>query len=99
VLQGSDAALLAGLEKKRMHIRLVTEGQEVDREWDVKRCPYPGCDYFQERRHNLEIHIKGHADLCENMNALGWFWGSIRTILQKNPYTMIRDAMGENPVF
>jgi hypothetical protein len=33
------------------------------------------------------------------VEALGWFWGSIRMMLPRNPQITIRDAMGEGPVF
>jgi hypothetical protein len=57
-----------------MQIRLVrADGSTVDRQWNVERCPYPGCAYFQEKHHNLKTHIKTHEDLNQNMEALGWF--------------------------
>jgi hypothetical protein len=34
-----------------------------------------------------------------NMQALGWFWGSIRKMIQANPATTIREAIGEESVF
>jgi hypothetical protein len=61
--------------------------------------PFPGCDYFQEKHQNMEVHIKNHENLWTNMQSLGWFWGSVRTMLQANPGITIRDAFGEGPMF
>jgi hypothetical protein len=33
------------------------------------------------------------------MEILGWFWGSIRTMLLKDPQTVMRDPIGEGEVF
>jgi hypothetical protein len=90
---------IRGLYRGEIHIRLTAEGgQIVNRIWDVERCPYPGCNYFHFLHPSVETHIKTHKDLFANVKLLGWFWGSIRTILQKNPQATIRDVMGEGPV-
>jgi hypothetical protein len=81
-------------------IRLRTEtGELINREWEVERCPHPGCNYFQEKRQNVEKHVKTHQEMEEDMEKLGWFWGAMRTMLLENPETTIREAIGEGRVF
>jgi hypothetical protein len=75
------------------------DGAAVDRRWDVERCPFLGCDYFQTSRSCVEKYVLTHGDLSENMKALGWFWGSMRTILRTRPDATIADTLGEGPVF
>jgi hypothetical protein len=33
------------------------------------------------------------------IQTLGWFWGSVRMMIQTNAATTIREAIGEGPVF
>jgi hypothetical protein len=40
-----------------------------------------------------------HKEMGGNMRALGWFWGSIRIMTQKNQRITIRKAIGECPVY
>jgi hypothetical protein len=62
---------LEGMCPSRIHIKPITgDGTEVDRQWDVERCPCPGCDCFQRRHPSLDIHIKTHTRMCANMEAL-----------------------------
>jgi hypothetical protein len=70
----------------------------VSRLWDVERCPCLGCDYFHNRHYNAKIHAKRHKEMNVNMEALGWFWDSARTLLQKNWRITIREAIGEGSV-
>jgi hypothetical protein len=88
-----------GLSPGRIDVILKTgDGPTVNRLWDVERCPCMGYDYFHNRHHNTEIHAKVHKKMYANMEALGQFWGSIRTMLQKNQQATIREAIGESPV-
>jgi hypothetical protein len=74
------------------------DGGTVNRLWDVERYPCVGCDYFHNRHHNVEIHAKVHKEMYVNAEALGWFYGSIRAMLQNNQRTTIREAIGEEQV-
>jgi hypothetical protein len=56
----------------------------VNRLWDVERCHCLGCDYFHNRHHNIETYAKVHKEMYVNMEALGWFWGTRRTMLQND---------------
>jgi hypothetical protein len=57
-----------------------------------------GCDYFQGTHQNLEAHFKAHTEMFANIKALGWFWGSIRTMTKANAATTMRGGVGEGPV-
>jgi hypothetical protein len=71
-----------GLCPGRTDIILKTgDGETANRLWDVERCPCLGCDPFHNRHHNVEVHVKVHTEMHANMEALGWLWGSIRTML------------------
>jgi hypothetical protein len=34
-----------------------------------------------------------------NIEALGWFWGTIRTIIREKPRAMITEILGEGEVY
>jgi hypothetical protein len=90
---------LQGMCPSQIHIKLKIGEEIVDRQWDVERCPYPGCDYFHLTHSSVAIHIKAaHTTMYANIQKLGWFWGSIRTMLKKNGETTIREAIGESQV-
>jgi hypothetical protein len=47
-----------------IYVMLRTPGGEtVDRRWDMERCPFLVCEYFQERRCCVEKHVLKHVDL------------------------------------
>jgi hypothetical protein len=58
-----------------------------------------GCDYFHGKHHSVEVHDKKHKEMDANMQMLGWFWGSVRTMIQANAAITIREAIGEGSVF
>jgi hypothetical protein len=62
---------------------------------DVERCACLGCDYFHDKHHSVEVHAKKHEEMYATMQALGWFWGSIRIMKQANAAITIREAIKE----
>jgi hypothetical protein len=61
--------------------------------------PCLGCDSFHKRDYNVEIHTKGHKEMYANIEALGQFWDSIRTMLENNQRIIILEAIGEGPMY
>jgi hypothetical protein len=68
-------------------------GEDSGCVWDVERCHYPGCKYLQRNHQNVEVHIRQHEEMRRNIEALGWFWRTIRTIIEKKPGTTIKEVM------
>jgi hypothetical protein len=61
--------------------------------------PLPECDYCGTRDHNVDRDAKAHKEMYATMQALGWFWGSIRTMLRKGEQVTIREAIRKDSVY
>jgi hypothetical protein len=74
--------------------------QAVDRQWDVETCPFLDCDYIHEKYDAFNKHIRTHNDtgLPIDIKSLGWFWGSMRTMLQGTSQATIAEAFGKGRV-
>jgi hypothetical protein len=58
------------------------QAKTVNRHWIFGRCHHPGCNYLSIRNTATEIHIKNrHTEVYQDIKELGWFWGTIRTII------------------
>jgi hypothetical protein len=67
----------------------------VDKLWDVERRSCLGRDCFHDSHDSLEIQAKVHKGMDANIEPLGWFWDSIRAMLQNNERITIREAIGK----
>jgi hypothetical protein len=76
-------------------------GDHVTRQkWDGIRCHYPGCTYVHWKHEQIREHVnRQHRDLALDMKRLGWFWGTIRTVLKQRPLMSIAEALGEGTVW
>jgi hypothetical protein len=43
--------------------------------------------------------LQQHPDTWANIEALGWFWNIIRTIIQEDPRATIADILGEGDAY
>jgi hypothetical protein len=81
-------------------VRKIVDRTIEDRPWNVERCPFPGCNYFQNDRGALWTHMGTmHKEMVGDIKKLGWFWGGLRSKLRKNPDITIAEAIGEGNVF
>jgi hypothetical protein len=70
------------------------------REWDGIRCHYPGCTYVHWKHDQVREHVgRQHRDLAADVKRLGWFWGTIRSIMRQQPMMTIAAALGEGTVW
>jgi hypothetical protein len=85
----------------KIKIEAKTEhGNTVNRHWIFGSCHHPGCNYLSIRNTATEIHIKKqHKEMYQDIKELGWFWGTIRTIIQNQPNTIIGEALGEGKMW
>jgi hypothetical protein len=61
------------------------EGEEVRGGKQIHVCRYPGCNFVSAIRSRLEAHIKQvHQDMVRDVEALGWFWGVVHTMIRHN---------------
>jgi hypothetical protein len=71
-------------------------GERAHRSWACVRCHHPGCSYFHPSPFAVQHHIEHvHGKMAADIQELGWFWGTIRTIVRINPETTIAAALGE----
>jgi hypothetical protein len=69
-------------------------GAKVREDWQLHRCHYPWCSYVNGRRVRVEEHIRRkHNEMAKDIKALGWFWGTIHTMIKENPGTTIAEAL------
>jgi hypothetical protein len=48
----------------------------------------------------VEEHIrKKHNEMVKDIKALGWFWGTIHTMIKANPWTTIVEVLGRVSFF
>jgi hypothetical protein len=72
------------------------EGHEVKRNWSFYHCHCPGCSYINPRAHMAETHAKkGHPEMQKDRKVLGWFWGTLHTMMKNNPKISIAEALGQ----
>jgi hypothetical protein len=70
-------------------------GATVGGKWSFCRCHYPGCQHISTERCRVEGHVKKkHQSLKESIERLGWFWGTIQTMVRANPNVTIAEALG-----
>jgi hypothetical protein len=83
-----------------LETRLETmEGRRVERVWDLERCYFPNCGYIQERHHCVHNHVtKGHKNQA-NVEALGWFWGTLRAVVKEDPRITVREMLRDGEVY
>jgi uncharacterized C2H2 Zn-finger protein len=76
-----------------------THGVARDCQESIFRCPEVGCRYVQKNHDSIEKHLRTHQlGIRRYIEALGWFWGSIRYNLVLDAETTIEDAIGKEPV-
>jgi hypothetical protein len=58
-----------------------------------------GCRHLHAIRNRIERHLQQHPNMRANIEALGWFWGIIRTIIREKPRAMIAEVLGEGEAY
>jgi hypothetical protein len=76
-----------------------TNGTQVRGEWNVERCHCPGCRYLHAVDNRIERHFQQHPDMRANIKALGWFWGTIHTMIREKPRAMIAEVLREGEAY
>jgi hypothetical protein len=60
------------------------------------RCHNPGCTYVSGRDYQVNGHVhNSHKQMSRDIQRLGWFWGTMHTMLKANPKMTIAEAIGE----
>jgi hypothetical protein len=73
---------------------------EVQTTWGSVRCHHPGCEYFSTNLNGMMRHVNNvHEGMAADIEALGWFWGKMRTIIKQNPRTTIGATLGGGSVW
>jgi hypothetical protein len=72
-----------------------TNGTQVRGKWNVERFNCPGCRHLHAVHNRIQRYLQQHQDMGENIEALGWFWGTIRTIIREKPRATIAEVLGE----
>jgi hypothetical protein len=60
------------------------------------RCHNPGCTYVSGKDFHVNSHVhSSHKQMTKDINRLGWFWGTMHTMLKVKPMMTIVEALGE----
>jgi hypothetical protein len=93
--------LISRMLPKDIEIAATTEqGDPVTGDWNFGRYHHPGCNYLSVRNGATEAHIKNqHKEMHREIQELGSFWGTIRTIIRSNRDTTIGEALGQGKMW
>jgi hypothetical protein len=69
---------------------------EVKREWNFCQYHYPVCTYINTKAYMVDSHVRAtHKEMKKDMKTLGWFWGTLHTMIKANPKMTITEALGQ----
>jgi hypothetical protein len=75
---------------------MTNEEREVQRDWNSCRCHFPGCTYINMKAYMVDSYVRGlHKETKKDMKTLGWFWGTLHTMIKENPKMTIAGALGQ----
>jgi hypothetical protein len=79
---------------------MAANGRGVAGNWDGVRCHHPGCNYFHSSPFAVQSHVERlHKGMAGDIRALGWFWGTIRTLLRMNPGATVEAGLGGGELY
>jgi hypothetical protein len=80
-----------------IEMKVITRDEhEVKREWSFCRCHYPGCSYINAKAHMVDSHVRTeHKEMKKDMKTLGWFWGTLRTMMKSHSRMTIAETLGQ----
>jgi hypothetical protein len=60
------------------------------------RCHSPGCTYVSGKEYQVSGHVHSkHKAMANDIKRLGWFWGTMHTMLKAKPDMTIAEALGQ----
>jgi hypothetical protein len=63
--------------------------------WNLCRCHFLGCEYVSGDGSQVDTYMKkSYESMMKDIEALGWFWGTIHAMIKANPKTTIAEALG-----
>jgi hypothetical protein len=75
---------------------MANEGDEVKRECSFYRCHYPGYTYMSAKAHFVDSHVRmAHKEMKKDRRTLGWFWGTLHTMMKADPKMTIAEALSQ----
>jgi hypothetical protein len=84
--------------KLKVNLQRMNETQ-VRGEWNVERCHCTGCRHLHTVHNRIERYLQQHPNMWANIEALGWFWDTIRTIIREKPRVTIAEVLGEGDAY
>jgi hypothetical protein len=88
---------ITGTLSREIEMKVMTiDDREVKREWSFCRCHYPGCSYVNAKAHLGGSHVSTvHKEIKKDMRTLGWFWGTLHTMMKADPKRTIAEALSQ----
>jgi hypothetical protein len=79
--------LIQGMLPMEIERKVMTnEERVVKRDWNFCRCHFPGCTDINTKAYMVDSHVRGlHDEMKKDMKTLGWFWGTLHTMIKENP--------------
>jgi hypothetical protein len=89
--------VISKLLPRRIEMKVTTdEGRTARRKWSFCRCHHPDCGYIKAKAYLVDTHIRDHhKEMKKDMKTLGWFWGTLHTMMKVDPKMTIAEALGE----
>jgi hypothetical protein len=80
-----------------IEMKAMTSGEhEVKRDWNFCRCHHPGCTDINTKAYMVDSHVRAsHKEMKKDMKMLGWFWGTLHTMMKANPKMTTAEALGQ----
>jgi hypothetical protein len=77
-----------------------TQGTSAKGQWTFRRCDHPGCNYLSTNINSVENHIrKKHNKMHQDLQKLGWFWGTLQTMIRNNARITIAEVLGQGEIW
>jgi hypothetical protein len=74
-------------------------GMRVDVKGDTEPCHSPSCNYVHGKYGSVELHHRSHPEIQMNIEALVWFWGTVRTFVEEKTIATIAEVLGKGEIF
>jgi hypothetical protein len=74
-------------------------GTQMRRRWEVEICHYPHCNHVNLAHNSVDVRLKRHPKMQENIDARGWIWCTIRRTVQHKQMATIAEVLGEGKIY
>jgi hypothetical protein len=67
--------------------------------FSIEKCYVSGCQYLHQTHASVRQHAAKQHKNNQDTNSLGWFWGTLRTIIRENPRITVREMFKDGMMY